>query len=171
MTRLATSDVGERRTACRGWRRCLPVSSAWCGAVLCWAFIHRAGTVETVLSVAVLSITVLGVTILSRAGVFGGVASTTPTRSRVVIPVVARAFPRWCISMEPLAITAMEGLLRLMRPLPILLSSFSIVFLNLNAVIHQHTQRVTLNTAKLQLDVWVKSLAVIVQLSFSEFTT
>ena len=43
--------------------------------------------VETILSVAVLSITVPGVTILSRAGVFGGVASTTPTRSRVVIPV------------------------------------------------------------------------------------
>ena len=112
----------------------------------------------------VLNIIVLGVTILSRVGVFGGVASTTPTRSRVAIPVVARAFPGWCISTEPLAITSTEGLLRLMLPLPILLSSFSTVFLNLDAVIHQSTQRATLNTAKLQLDVWVKSLAVIVQL-------
>ena len=136
MTRLATSEAGERHTTCRGWRGCLPVSSAWCGAVLCWAFIHRAGTVETVLSVAVLSIMVPGITILSRAGVFGGVASTTPTRSRVVIPVVARAFPRWCISAEPLAIMTMEGLLRLTLPLPILLSSFSMVLLNLDAVIH-----------------------------------
>ena len=118
--------------------------------------------VEIVLSVVVLSITVLGVTILSRAGVFGGVASTTPTRSRVVIPVVARAFPGWCISAEPLAIMATEGLLRLTLPLPVLLSSFSMVLLNLDAAIHQSTQRVTLNTDKLQLDVWVKSLAVIV---------
>ena len=125
MTRLATSKAGERCTACRGWRGCLPVSGAWCRAVLCWAFIHRAGIVETVLSVAVLSITVLGVTILSRAGVFGGVASTTPTRSRVVIPVVARAFPGWCILAEPLAIMATEGLLRLTLPLPVLLSSTS----------------------------------------------
>ena len=92
--------------------------------------------VETVLSVVVLSITVLGVTILSRAGVFGGVASTSPTQSRVVIPVMARAFPGWCISVEPLAITAMEGLLRLMLPLPVLLSSFSMVLLDLDAVIH-----------------------------------
>ena len=106
--------------------------------------------VETVLSVVVLSITIPGVTILSRAGVFGGVAS--PTRSRVVIPVVARAFPGWCISVEPLAITAMEGLLRLTLSLPILFSSFSTVLLNLDAAIHQSTQRVTLNTAKLQLD-------------------
>ena len=127
--------------------------------------------VGTVLGVAVLSITVPGVTILSRAGVFGGVASTTPTRSRVVIPIVARAFPGWCISVEPLAITATERLLRLTLPLPVLLSSFSTVLLDLDAAIHQSTQRVTLNTAKLQLDVWVKSLAVIVQLSFSEFTT
>ena len=89
MTQLATSKASERRTACRGWRGCLSVSSAWCGAVLCWAFIHRAGMVEMVLSVAVLSITVPGVMILSRVGVFGGVASTTPTRSRVVIPIVA----------------------------------------------------------------------------------
>ena len=58
-----------------------------------------------------------------------------------------------------------------MLPLPVLLSSFSMIFLDLDAAIHQSTQRVTLNTAKLQLDVWVKSLAVIVQLSFSEFTT
>ena len=115
-----------------------------------------------VLSVVVLSIMVPGVTILSRAGVFGGVASTTPTRSRVVIPVVARAFPRWCISTEPLAITATKGLLRLMLPLPVLFSSFSTVLLNLVAAIHQSTQCVTLNTAKLQLDVRVKSLAVIV---------
>ena len=120
--------------------------------------------VETVLSVAVLRITVPGVTILSRAGVFGGVTSTTPTRSRVVIPIVARAFPRWCISAEPLAIIATEGLLRLTLSLPVLLSSFSTVLLNLDAAIHQSTQRVTLNTAKLQLDVRVKSLAVIVQL-------
>ena len=49
--------------------------------------------VEMVLSVAVLSIMVPGVTILSGTGVFGGVDSTTPTRSRVVIPVVARALP------------------------------------------------------------------------------
>ena len=47
--------------------------------------------VETVLSVVVLSITVPGVMILSRAGVFGGVASTTPTRSRVVILVMVRS--------------------------------------------------------------------------------
>ena len=152
---MATSEAGERRTACRGWRGCLPVSSAWCGAVLCWAFIHRVGMVETVLSVAVLSITVPSVTILSRAGVFGGVASTTPTRSRVVIPIVARAFPGWCISVEPLAITAMEGLLRLTLPLPVLLSSFSMVLLNLDAAIHQSTQRATLNTTKLQLHVQV----------------
>ena len=102
-----------------------------------------------VLSVVVLSITVLGVTILSREGVFGGVASTTPTRSRVVIPVVARAFPRWCISAEPLAITATEGLLRLTLSLPVLLSSLSTVLLDLDVVIHQSTQRATLNTAKL----------------------
>ena len=89
-----------------------------------------------VLSVAVLSITVLGVTILSRVGVFGGVASTTPTRSRVVIPIVARVFPGWCISMEPLVITATEGLLRFTLPLPILLSSFSMVLLDLDATIH-----------------------------------
>ena len=127
--------------------------------------------VGTVLSVAIRSITVPGVAILSRAGVFGGVASTTPTRSRVVIPIVARAFPGWCISTEPLAIMTTEGLLRFTLPLLVLLSSFSMVLLNLNAAIHQSTQCVTLNTAKLQLDVWVKSLAVIVQLSFSEFTT
>ena len=149
MTQLATSEAGERRTACRGWRGCLPVSSAWCGAVLCWAFVYSAGTVETVLSVAVLSITVLGVMILSRARVFGGVASTTPTRSRVVIPIVVRAFPGWCISVEPLVITATEGLLRLTLPLPVLFSSFSTVLLNLDAAIHQSTQCVTLNTAKL----------------------
>ena len=136
VTWLATSEAGERHTACRGWRGCLPVSSAWCGAVLCWAFIHCAGMVETVLTVAVLSIMVLGVTILSRVGVFGGVTSTSPTRSRVVIPIVVRAFPRWCIFEEPLAITAMEGLLRLTLPLPILLSSFSTVLLNLDAAIH-----------------------------------
>ena len=118
--------------------------------------------VETVLSVAVLSMMVPGVTILSRVEVFGGVASTTPTRSRVVIPVVARAFPGWCISAEPLAITAIEGLLRLTLPLPILLSSFSMVLLNLDAAIHQSTQRATLNTTKLQLDVQVKNLTVIV---------
>jgi hypothetical protein len=105
--------------------------------------------VETILSVVVLSITVSGVTILSRAGVFGGVASTSPTRSRVVIPVVARAFPRWCISVEPLAIMTTERLLRLTLPLPILFSSFSPIFLDLDAAIHQSTQRVTLNTAKL----------------------
>ena len=46
----------------------------------------------------------------------------------------------------------------------VLLSSFSTVLLNLDAAIHQSTQCVTLNTAKLQLDVRVKSLAVIVQL-------
>ena len=69
-----------------------------------------------------------------------------------------------CISVEPLTITSMEGLLRLMLPLPILLSSFSTVLLDLNAAIHQSTQSVTLNTAKLQLDVRVKSLVVIVQL-------
>ena len=149
MTRLATSEAGERCTTCRGWRGCLPVSSAWCGAVLCWAFTHRAGMVETILSVAVLSIMVSGVMILSRAGVFGGVASTTPTRSRVVIPIVARAFPGWGISVEPLAITATEGLLRLTLPLPVLLSSFSTVLLDLDAAIHQSTQRATLNTAKL----------------------
>ena len=120
--------------------------------------------VGTVLSVVILSITVSGVTILSRAEVFGGVASTTPTRSWVVIPVVVRAFHGWCISAEPLAIMAMEGLLRLMLPLPVLLSSFSTVLLDLDAAIHQSMQCVTLNTAKLQLDVWVKSLAVIVQL-------
>ena len=57
---------------------------------------------------------------------------------------------------------AMEGLLRLMLPLPVLLSSFSSVLLDLDAAIHQSTQCVTLNTAKLQLDVWVKSLAIIV---------
>ena len=108
--------------------------------------------VDTILSVAVLSITVPGVTILSRAGVFGVIATTTPTRSRVVIPVVARAFPGWCVSTEPLAIMATEGLLRLMLPLPVLFSSFSTVLLNLDAAIHQSTQRVTLNTAKLQLD-------------------
>jgi hypothetical protein len=120
--------------------------------------------VETVLSVVVLCIMVSGVTILSRAGVFGGVASTTPTRSRVVIPIVARAFPGGCISTEPLAITSTEGLLRLMLPLPVLFSGFSMIFLDLDAAIHQSTQCVTLNTAKLQLDVRVKSLAVIVQL-------
>ena len=111
-----------------------------------------------VLSVVVLSITVPGVTILSRAGVFGGVASTTPTRSRVVIPVVARAFPGWCISAEPLAVTSTEGLLRLTLSLPVLFSSFSTVFLNLDAAIHQSTLHVTLNTAKLHLDVWVSPL-------------
>ena len=92
--------------------------------------------VGTVLSVAVLSMAVSGVKILSWVRVFGGVASTTPTRSRVVIPVMARAFPGWCISAEPLAITAMEGLLRLMLPLPVLFSSFSTVLLNLDAAIH-----------------------------------
>ena len=92
--------------------------------------------VGLILSVVVLSIMVPGVTILSRAGVFGGVASTTPTRSRVVIPVVARAFPGWCILVEPLAITATEGLLRLTLPLPILFSSFSVIFLDLDAAIH-----------------------------------
>ena len=92
--------------------------------------------IEMVLSVVVLSITVPGLMILSRAGVFGGVASTTPTRSRVVIPVVAGVFPGWRISVEPLAIMATEGLLRLMLPLPVLLSSFSTVFLNLDAAIY-----------------------------------
>ena len=92
--------------------------------------------VETVLSIMVLSIMVPGITILSRAGVFGGVASTTPTRSRVVIPIVVRAFLGGCISTEPLAIMATEGLLRLTLPLPVLFSSFSTVLLDLDAAIH-----------------------------------
>jgi hypothetical protein len=75
---------------------------------------------------------------------------------------MARAFPEWCISAEPLAITTTERLLRLTLPLPVLFSSFSTVLLNLDAAIYQSTQRVTLNTAKLQLDVRVKSLAIIV---------
>jgi hypothetical protein len=95
--------------------------------------------VEMVLGVAVLCITVLGVTILSRAGVFGEVASTSPTRSRVVIPVVARAFPGWCISADPLAITTTEGLLRLLLSFPVLFSSFITVLLNLDVAIHQST--------------------------------
>jgi hypothetical protein len=95
--------------------------------------------VETVMGVAVLCITVSGVTILSRVGVFGEVASTSPTRSRVVIPVVVRAFPGWCISADPLAITAMEGLLRLLLSFLVLFSSFIMVLLNLDAAIHQST--------------------------------
>jgi hypothetical protein len=95
--------------------------------------------VETVMGVAVLCITVSGVTILSRAGVFGEVASTSSTRSRVVIPVVVGAFPGGCISADPLAITAMEGLLRLSLSSPVLFSSFITVLLNLNAAIHQST--------------------------------
>jgi hypothetical protein len=82
---------------------------------------------------------VMGVAILSRVGVFGEVASTSPTRSRVVIPIVVRAFPGWCISADPLAITTTEGLLRLSLSFPVLFSNFITVLLNLDAAIHQST--------------------------------
>jgi hypothetical protein len=93
--------------------------------------------VETVMGVVVLCITVSGVMILSRAGVFGEVAPTSPNRSRVAIPIVVRAFPGWCISVDPLAITTTEGLLRLSLSFPVLFSSFITVLLNLNVAIHQ----------------------------------
>jgi hypothetical protein len=95
--------------------------------------------VETIMGVTILSITISGVTILIRAGVFGEVAPTSPTRSRVVIPVVVRAFPRGCISADPLVITTIEGLLRLSLSFPVLFSSFITVLLNLNAAIYQST--------------------------------
>jgi hypothetical protein len=95
--------------------------------------------VETVMGVTILSITISGVTILSRAGVFGEIASTSPTRSRVVIPVVVRASPRWSISAVPLAITATEGLLRFSLSSLVLFSNFITVLLDLNAAIHQST--------------------------------